>query len=278
MNFFQDKKVVITGGSSGIGKAAALLLSQGGAHVCICARDSARLEEACRDIRSQAISKDQVITFLVMDVADRRQVRMAAPEAVKRLGGIDMLINSAGITWPGYFKDIPDGIWDSMIQVDYMGTVNAVRAFAPYFMEQKHGTIVNVASVVGYKGLFGYAAYSPAKFAVVGFSECLRQELIPYDVRVSVIYPPDTDTPQWHEENRTKPQETRVLTGAIKVSDPSMVALSLLKGAARGTFFIIPGAMNKITYYMNRHFPTIVWMITSSMLRKYWKKHPIYSV
>ena len=163
-----------------------------------------------------------------------------------------------------------------MIQVDYMGTVNMVRAFAPYFMEQKHGSIVNVASAGGYMGVFGYAAYSPAKFAVVGFSECLRHELIPYNVSVSVIFPPDTDTPQWHEENRTKPQETRVLAGTIKVLDASKVALSLLQGMARGSFFIIPGAMNKFTYFMNRHFHSLVWMITSSMLRKFWKKNPIH--
>jgi 3-dehydrosphinganine reductase len=274
MNWYNDKKVVITGGSSGIGKATAKLLVKWGANVCICARDAGRLQQACEEIRSEAKSKEIKISSLVMDVADRRQVRMAAPEAYRLLGGIDMLINSAGITWPGYFQDIPDDIWDSMMQVDYMGTVNPVRAFAPYFMEQKSGSIVNVSSTVGFMGVFGYAAYSPAKFAVVGFSETLRQELIPFNVSVSVIFPPDTDTPQWHEENRTKPQETRVLGGTIKVLDAEFVALKLLKGAARKKFFIIPGAMNKFTYYMNRHLPSVVWMITSSMLKKYWKKNP----
>ena len=207
MNRYNNKKVVITGGSSGIGKATAKLLAKWGANVCICARDTDRLRQACEEIRSQAQSKDVKIFSIAMDVADRRQVRMAAPEAIKLLGGIDMLINCAGITWPGYFKDIPDDIWDSMMQVDYMGTVNAVRVFAPYLMEQKSGSIVNVASVCGYMGVFGYAAYTPPKFAVVGFSECLRQELLPFNVSMSVIFPPDTDTPQWHEENRIKPQE-----------------------------------------------------------------------
>jgi 3-dehydrosphinganine reductase len=275
MNWYKDKKVVITGGSSGIGKATAMLLSQWGAHVCLCARDAARLKLVCDEVRSQAQSKEIIVASISMDVGDRRQVRAGASEAVRQIGGIDILVNCAGITWPGYFKDIPDGIWDSMMQVDYMGTVNAVRAFAPYFIEQKHGNIVNVASVVGYMGVFGYAAYSPAKFAVVGFSECLRQELIPYNVTVSVLFPPDTDTPQWHEENRTKPQETRVLAGTIKVLEASTVALALLRGAARGTFFIIPGMMNKFTFFMNRHFPSLVWAITSSILRKFWKKNPI---
>jgi 3-dehydrosphinganine reductase len=155
-----------------------------------------------------------------------------------------------------------------------MGTVNTVRAFLPYFIEQKHGSIANVSSVVGYMGVFGYSAYAPAKFAVVGFSECLRQELLPHNIGVSVIYPPDTDTPQWHEENKSKPQETRVLSGTIKVMPAERVAIALLKGISRRTFTIIPGVMNKFTYFMNRHFPGIVWMIVSGDLRKYWKKLP----
>ncbi len=276
MNFFQDKKVVITGGSSGIGKATAMLLAQWGAHVCICARDAARLEQACGEIRLKAQSNNVKIASIVMDVSDRRQVRTAAPEAIKLIGGIDILINCAGIAWSGYFREIPDGIWDSMMQVDYMGTVNAVRAFVPYFIEQKSGNIVNVASVLGYMGVFGYAAYTPAKFAVVGFSECLRQELIPYNVSISVVFPPDTETPQWHEENKTKPQETRALSETIKILEASKVALSLLRGTARGRFFIIPSAMNKFTYFMNRHFPYIVWLISRRILRKFWKKHPIH--
>ena len=277
MDWYKGKKVFITGGSSGIGKSAALLLAQWGADVCIAARDAEKLEKTVLEIRSHVKDSGQKIVSVSLDVANRAQVKERAAEAVKRLGCIDVLINCAGITWPGYVKDIPDAIWDSMISVDYMGTVNAVRAFLPYFIEQKHGSIANVSSVVGYMGVFGYSAYGPAKFAVVGFSECLRQELLPYNIGVSVIYPPDTDTPQWHEENRIKPQETRVLAGAIKVVSPEAVSMALLKGISRRTFTIIPGAMNKFTYFMNRHFPGIVWMIVSGDLRKYWKKQPSHA-
>jgi 3-dehydrosphinganine reductase len=274
MDCFKGKKVFITGGSSGIGKSTALLLAQWGAHVCIAARDAVRLAKALEEIRFCAKAPGQKIISVCLDVANRTQVKEGASEAIKALGGIDVLINCAGITCPGYVKDIPDAIWDSMISVDYMGTVNTVRAFLPYFIEQKHGSIANVSSVVGYMGVFGYTAYSPAKFAVVGFSECLRQELLPYNIGVSVIYPPDTDTPQWHEENKIKPQETRVLSGNIKVMSPVQVSMALLKGISRRTFTIIPGAMNKFTYFLNRHLPGIVWMIVSGDLRKYWKNRP----
>ncbi len=278
MKWYKDKRVVITGGSSGIGKATAILLAQWGASVCICARDEAHLKEAGEEIRSHARSDDVKVVYVVMDVSDRRQVRAATPEIIKLLGGIDVLINCAGIAWCGYFQDIPDGVWDAMMQVDYMGTVNVVRAFAPYFIEQRYGNIVAVASVVGYMGVFGYAAYGPAKFAVVGFSECLRHELLPFNVTVSVVFPPDTDTPQWHEENKTKPQETRALAGTIKIRPPSKVAACLLKGTARKSFTIIPGAMNKFTYFMSKHFPFIAWMIISKTLRKLWKKNLTHTV
>jgi 3-dehydrosphinganine reductase len=274
MDWYKGKKVFITGGSSGIGRSTALLLAQWGAHVCIAARDPEKLEQSLQEIRSHAKVPDQKTVSVSVDVSNRSQVKEAAEETVKQLGGIDVLINCAGITWPGYVKDIPDAIWDSMIAVDYMGTVNVVRAFLPYFTKQGQGNIANVSSVVGYMGVFGYSAYSPAKFAVVGFSECLRQELLPYNIGVSVIYPPDTDTPQLHEENKIKPQETRVLSGNIKAMSPERVSMVLLKGISRRTFTIIPGAMNKFTYFMNRYLPGIVWVIVSGDLRKYWKKQP----
>jgi len=272
MDYYKGKKVFITGGSSGIGKAAALLIASWGAHVCIGARDSIKLAKAIEELRAHAKSSDQKIFSVSIDVSDRKQTFTTAENVVQKLDGIDVLINSAGITCPGYISELPDAVWDSMMGVDYFGTVNMVRAFLPYFKRQKHGHIANVSSVVGYMGVFGYAAYAPAKFAVVGFSECLRQELIPYNIGVSVIYPPDTDTPQWHEENKIKPQETRVLSGNIKVMAPEKVAYSLLKGISRSVFSIVPGVMNKVTYFMNRHVPGIVWMIVSGDLRKYWKK------
>jgi Short-chain dehydrogenases of various substrate specificities len=277
MDWYKGKKVFITGGSSGIGKSTALLLAQWGADICIAARDAEKLSKTLVELRSHAKEPGQKMVSISLDVANRTQVKERAAEAVKQLCGIDVLINCAGITWPGYVQDIPDTIWDSMINVDYMGSVNTVRAFLPYFIEQKHGSIANVSSVVGYMGVFGYAAYGPAKFAVVGFSECLRQELLPYNIGVSVIYPPDTDTPGWPEENKLKPQETKVLSGTIKVVRSEFVAMALLKGISRRTFTIIPGAMNKFTYFMNRHLPGIVWMIVSGDLRKYWKKQPSHA-
>ena len=272
MNWYADKKVVITGGSSGIGKATAILLAKRDAHICLLGRDRGKLDRALEEVRSAAAVKGQRLSAVSCDVSDRLQLRESVPAVLNSLGGIDILINSAGITYPAYIDQTPDTIWDSMIQVDYMGTVNAVRAFLPEFMRRKSGNIVNISSVLGYMGVFGYAAYGAAKFAVVGFSQCLRQDLLPYNITISVVYPPDTDTPQWHEENKIKPPETRALAGTIKVLPAEKVALAVLQGVAKGSFTIVPGLMNKLTHFLSRHAPCIVWMIVSGDLRKFWRK------
>jgi 3-dehydrosphinganine reductase len=106
----------------------------------------------------------------------------------------------------------------------------------------------------------------------VGFSECLRQDLLADNISISVIYPPDTDTPQLHEENKIKPPETKALAGAIKVMPAEKVAMAMLKGVSKGKFTIVPGGMNQFTYFMNRHLPSVVWMIVSGDLKKFWKK------
>ena len=274
MGWYTDKKVVITGGSSGIGRATALLLAGAGASVGLIARDKAKLDGVLKELRTLAVSEHQTFAAVSCSVTDRALLNESARSLVSTLGGIDILINSAGITYPAYIEKTPDDVWDSMMQVDYMGTVNSVRAFLPAFMEKQRGTIVNVSSVLGYMGVFGYAAYGGAKFAVVGFSHCLRQDLLPYNIKISVVYPPDTDTPQWHEENRIKPPETRALAGNIKVLPAERVAADLLAGVAKGTFAIVPGFMNKVTWFLSRHFPVILWMIVSGDLRKFWKKHP----
>ena len=272
MEWYANKTVVITGGSSGIGKAAAILCAKFGASVCILGRNESRIKAAVTEIQQHATKKDQKTTSFVLDVSDRAQVNKTVLEIMKQLGEINLLINSAGITWPGYFHTIPDTVWDSIMQIDYMGTVNMVRGFLPFFRQQKHGSIANISSACGYMGLFGYAAYCPAKFAIVGFSECLRQDLLADNISISVIYPPDTDTPQLHEENKIKPPETKALAGAIKVMPAEKVAMAMLKGVSKGKFTIVPGGMNQFTYFMNRHLPSVVWMIVSGDLKKFWKK------
>lgn len=115
---------------------------------------------------------------------------------------------------------------------------------------------------MGVLGFFGYAAYAPSKFAVMGFSDVIRNELSGRGVRVTVLLPPDTETPQLEEEGRTKPPQTRAINGTVRTMDPDDVALSLLRGMAAGRYHVVPGRDGKLPYYATRWFPGLVrWVI-----------------
>jgi len=118
-------------------------------------------------------------------------------------------------------------------------------------IERGSGHIVNFSSMAGVIGVFGYTAYSGAKFAVRGFTEALRSELKPKGIKVSIVYPPDTDTPQLAWENQYKPFETREIAGSDKPLPPSVVADETLSAIARGRYKVVPGFEAKLIYFVS---------------------------
>jgi 3-dehydrosphinganine reductase len=268
MSSFEGKKAFITGGSSGIGKALAEELARQGAHVWIAARREAVLEQALVDIHKAARSPDQNFGYLTLDVGDAEAVNAGAKTVLEGLGGLDLLINNAGIARPAYLHEHTPELFESMMRVNYFGTVNVTMAFLDHFRSQGAGHVANVSSTLGFLGIFGYAAYAASKFAVTGFSDCLRQDLLPYGVGVTVLFPADTDTPQLAYENQFKPPETKAIAGNAGTSQPEDVACALLDGVAAGTFHVVPGFMNKATYYAVRYAPWLVHMIADADLMK----------
>ncbi len=245
---FQGANVIITGGSSGIGKATAKLLAKSGANVFIIARDRKKLDRALGEIEAEGVSPDQRFGAFSADVRSYEEVEKAVAAIVEASGPPDILINSAGITHPGYFEKLPLSVFRDIMETNYFGTLHAVKAVLPHMMAKGGGHIVNVSSVAGFIGVFGYTAYGASKFAVRGFSEALRSELKPHNIGVSVLLPPDTETPQLWEENKIKPYETKVLSGNVKPMSPERVAQELLEGIRRGKFLIIPGLESKLIY------------------------------
>ncbi len=274
MNYYSGKKVFVTGGSSGIGKACALMLAKWGAHVAIAARGQARLDETLAELKA-AGTDAQTFFAISLDIADRDAVKPAAAAVVEALGGIDVVINNAGIAHPATVLNTPDDVFDSMMQVNYFGTVNVTRAFLPYLYEQKQGHVCMVASMLGFMGIYGYTAYAASKYAVTGFSDCLRQELLDHNIGITVVFPPDTDTPQLHEENKFKPPETKAIAGEVKTMSAEDVGLCALEAVAAGRYHVVPGAMGKFTYWMQRHFPSVVRFVIDHDLKKYRKKNPL---
>jgi len=275
MNHFRGKKVFITGGSSGIGEAAAKLLASWGADVWIGARGEARLATALDGIRAAGRGSGQVFGRTALDVSDTASVASAAAEVLEGLGGLDLLINNAGIAHPATVLETPDEIYESMMRVNYFGTVNVTRAFLPHLYAQKRGHVCNVGSMLGFMGIYGYTAYAASKYAITGFSDCLRQELLDHGVGITVVFPPDTDTPQLAAENEIKPPETKAIAGEVKMMSAEAVATAMLKGIANGKYHVVPGMMGGLTYWAYRHAPWLVRLVIDGALKSYRKKHPL---
>ncbi|MGQ9566511.1 MAG: SDR family oxidoreductase [Anaerolineae bacterium] len=244
---FANRYALITGGSSGMGKALAHLLVRRGAHVGIVARNPERLEQARQDLAAEAAA-GQVVEAFQADVRDFRAAQ-AVVEAVEGRGQpIDFLFNVAGFARPGYFHELPLDVFRDQMETNYFGTVHTTYAVVPHMMARRRGYIVNFSSMGGLVAVFGYTAYCASKFAVRGFSESLRSELKPYGIQVSVVYPPNTDTPGFAEENRTKPFETRYIEGTAGLMQPEEVAEVVLRGVERGRLLIIPGLESRLLY------------------------------
>jgi short-subunit dehydrogenase len=268
---YKGKTAYITGGSSGIGLACAEMLAARGANVLILARRPGQLETAIKQIENKRASEKQRFSAVQVDVSDKDQIVNSLSRAVKEFGPPDILINSAGISFPQKFEDIPFEKYDEIMRVNLYGTWNTIANLLPY-LKQSHGYIINVSSVAGYIGVFGMTAYSASKFAVIGYSEALRSELKRFDVTVSVLCPPDVDTPMLEKAGKIKPEETKAISASAKVMTAQEVAKVVLDAMGKGGFMILPGSGTRFTYNMKRLFPWLVESITDSRISKFEKK------
>ena len=271
MKDFSEKTVYVVGGSSGIGLATANLLSAKGAHVMIFARGKDQLERALEEISRNAISKLQRFSCMPMDVSVRHEVEAVISRAVSEFGVPDVLINCAGRAYPRYFEDITPEQFDETMRINLYSAWNTVSALVSH-MKKRGGYIVNTSSMGGLIGVFGYTDYSASKFAIIGFSEALRSELKPYGITVSVLCPPDTDTPGLQEENKTKPEETKAISASAGLMQPDEVARTLIKGMRKKKLLIVPSLDGKFTFTAKRLSPALVEFIMDRTIRKVQEK------
>jgi 3-dehydrosphinganine reductase len=236
----RDQHVLITGGSSGIGLAIAQQAAAEGARVSLIARDQANLQLARTEIVKHAPACLEIL-IASADVTQDTEVQTALKTVEATHGPIDVLITSAGVAHAGYFEEIPTEVFERTMAVNYFGTLYPIKAVLPAMRKRGRGVILLVSSGVGLHGLFGYTPYGPTKFALRGLAESLRAEMKDTGVQISIVYPPDTDTPQLAEETRTKPSETKALTAKGGIWSAENVAKLTLKGLKRGRFSITPG-------------------------------------
>jgi short-subunit dehydrogenase len=235
-----DSVVVITGASSGIGRATALALAEEGATVILAARRQEVLREVEHDCRIRGAKAMAVPT----DVADEAQVQRLAERAIETFGRIDVWINNAAVSLFGRFEETPPELYERVLRINLFGYIHGARAVLPYLREQGQGLLINVASVVGYVGQPYTSAYCTSKFAIRGFSECLRQELLDAPgIQVCTVLPASIDTPLF--------QHAANYSGrAVKPMEPiypaSMVADAILRLIRRPRREVIVGPAGRM--------------------------------
>ncbi|SET13438.1 SDR family oxidoreductase [Paenibacillus sp. NFR01] len=186
---------LITGASSGFGLLTALALAARGSKVIATMRDVQRGGELLEQAAREGVSEQ--IEILQMDVTDGDSIRSAVAGALARYGGIDILVNNAGIAVGGYAEDVSMEAWRRQMETNFFGLVAVTREVLPGMRSRRSGTVINVSSVSGLSGFPGYAPYAASKFAVEGFSESLRHEMLPFGVHVVLVEPASFRTPIW---------------------------------------------------------------------------------
>ena len=258
---FNHKVALVTGGSSGIGLAIARLLAARGAHVWLLARRENLLEEALASVQAECGDSSQRCGYVCADVSDYDQVENAVAEIIAAVGLPDLVVNSAGITYPGYVQELDLETFRKLMDVNYFGTVYTTRTVLDGMIARGSGHIVNLSSVAGFLGTFGYSAYGASKYAVRGFSDVLRAEMKPHGIGVAVVFPPDTDTPQLDYETPLKPPETKALSGSVNVMTAEAVAEATLKGLEQGRYLILPGFETQLLYRLNGLLGNLVYTL-----------------
>eukprot|EP01133_Synstelium_polycarpum_P004708 gene4708-5495_t len=185
MESLQGKNALITGAGKGIGRALAIALAQEGVNIGLVARTKADLENVQQELKPF----DVKTVIAVADVADMEEVNAAVEKVRQGLGPIDILVNNAGIGSFGSFLELEPARWEQIVKVNLFGPYYVTRAVLPDMIDRKTGDIVNISSTAGKNGAAVTSAYSASKFALIGMSESLMQEVRKHNIRVSTLTP-----------------------------------------------------------------------------------------
>jgi len=266
MKNFNNKLAFIIGGSEGIGLATAQLLVERKSNVVIFSRNQNKLKSAFEQLTKYRKNEKQIIAYKAVDITQFEQVESILESSIDQYGTPDILMNTAGIAHPAYLDQIKVQQIQQMIDVNLLGPIYTCKVLLPHLLKKSEAYIVNVSSVAGYVGLFGYTAYCGSKFGIVGFSEALQAELAQSNVKVSVLCPANTKTPGLKRENLNKPEEILAMEEKVKVLEPHQVAEQTLKKL--GSFWIIPTVDSQMAYYLKRFSPKLLKQFTKRRKRQ----------
>jgi len=267
-----QKTIYITGAASGIGQEIARRYAKNGANLALF--DLKFDEQAKSLIEDLRHNSSQGIAYYEADVTDLDGLLKVVSEAACHVGLPTIALHCAGINRTGLFEAVPAKEFETVVAVNLFGSRNFAQATIPLLKKNKvPSKLVLVASMAGLVGTYAYTSYNASKFGVVGLAQALRTELAPEGVAVQVICPPEVDTPMVHEEHKTIHPVTlklKLTAGALTLEH---AIDDIMKGLESKRFYIIPGKLARMTYWMNRLIPvTLVNFYIDSIVRNVLKQ------
>lgn len=251
MSFFKDKVVVVTGGSEGIGKAIIELLVPLGAKIATCGRNHDKLYQL------QMRYAGTLFHAVTCDVSKEQDCNRFIESTIKIFGGIDILINNAGISMRALFKDVDLDVMRKVMDVNFFGVVYCTKFALPSLIERK-GTIVGISSIAGYRGLPGRSAYSASKFALQGWLEALRIEMTDDQVNVMWVSPNFvTSNIRYAALNKDGDPQNITPMDESKLMSAEECAHRILEAIEKRKRSLILTFTGKRTVFMNRFFPAL---------------------
>lgn len=250
----ENKVVIITGASSGIGKALAFEFGRQGAKIVLTGRNAQNLQEVSTELASQAIDNLPIVA----DVAVETDCKQVIEKTIAKYSKIDILINNAGISMRALFAELDLEVIKQVMDINFYGTVYMTKYALPYLITSK-GSIVGVSSIAGYKGLPGRTGYSASKFAMQGFLEALRIELLPQKVHVLVACPGFTQSNirkvALNKEGNAQGESPRD-EGKMMTSEE--VATHIFKAVKKRKRDLVLTRQGKLTVFLNKWFPAFI--------------------
>jgi dehydrogenase/reductase SDR family protein 7B len=251
MNFWENKTVIITGASSGIGKALAMALAGTHDNVVLAARNIQSLESIAALLRS----KGNKVVIQPTDVSKEEDCKALIESTVNEFGTIHVLINNAGISMRALFEEVDVKVLEELMKVNFWGAVYCTKYALPYLLKNQ-GSVVGVSSIAGYKGLPGRTGYSASKFALQGFLETLRIENRKKGLHVLIACPGFTAS-NIRNTARSKDGSAQKESplDETKLMSAETVARHILKAVEKRKRSLVLTLQGKMTVFLNKIFP-----------------------
>lgn len=261
---FPKKRALITGGASGLGRAFASLLLADNWVVGIADNNATQLAEAVAAWDRYA---EQVFPYR-LDVTRAEEVKRVADAFTLRHGGVDVLINCAGVGSGGAFESVPLTTFDRVIDINFKGVLHSCKAFIPVLLSQQSGLVINISSVAAFGAAPSMSAYNVSKAAVTALTETLQAEYAPRGLRFAVVMPSFFRS-NLHQtllsEGRERELASRLISRARV--DADWVARKTLRKVSQGAFYVVLPADSWIIWFLKRHFPRLYLKLIGTLVK-----------